>query len=87
VIQPGGSLLALQIKKPDTKVQAFTFKGIVQSLSATSMMVTGQTFQVSPATVIGAGVATGIEVVVTFDITPGNILSAISVQSAKALKN
>ncbi|MBI2832163.1 MAG: hypothetical protein HYX79_07905 [Chloroflexi bacterium] len=83
IIQPDGSLLALQIKVPKTKVQAFTFKGVVQSLSATSIVVTGQTFQVYPTTVIGAGVAAGIEVNVTFDIKPGNILAAISVQNAK----
>lgn len=86
IIQPGGSMLALQIKKADTKVQAFTFKGIVQSLSTTALTVTGQTFQLSPATAIGAGVTTGTEVVVTFDIQAGNVLKAISVQSAKAVR-
>ncbi|MBI2829934.1 MAG: hypothetical protein HYX81_02110 [Chloroflexi bacterium] len=84
IIQADGSLLALKIKTAKTKVQGFNFKGVVQSLSATSITVTGQTFQVSPTTTMGAGVATGSEVNVVFDIKPGNILSAISVQSATA---
>ena len=84
LIQPDGSLLALQIKIPKTKVTGFTFKGVVQSLTATSMVATGQAFDVIPTTVLGVGVATGVEVNVVFDIKPGNILSAISVQNAKA---
>lgn len=86
LIQPDSSLLALKIKKPKTKTPGFTFKGVVQSLSATSMAVTGQTFQIDPTTIIGAGVATGVEVNVVFDIKPGNILSALSVENAETAK-
>lgn len=35
---------------------------------------------------MGAGVATGVEVNVVFDIKPGNILSALSVENAKTAK-
>lgn len=57
---------------------------IVQSLTATPTVATGETFQIGPATVIGAGVANGVEVNVVFDIKPGNILQAMSIQNAKA---
>ncbi|MBI2851764.1 MAG: hypothetical protein HYX84_01495 [Chloroflexi bacterium] len=87
LIQPDGSLLALKIKTAKTKVQGFSFKGVVQSMSATSIAVTGQTFQIEPTTVVGAGVAVGIEVDVVFDIKPGNVLSATSVQTAKTVLN
>ncbi len=83
LIQPDGTLLALQVKVPKIKTLGFTFKGVMQSTTATSMAVTGQTFQIDPTTIVGAGVAAGTEVNIVFDIKPGNILSAISVQNAK----
>ncbi len=86
LIQPDGSLLALKIKTPKTKTPGFTFKGVVQSLSATSITVTGQSFQIYPTTIIGAGVATDVEVNVVFDIKSGNILSALSVEDVKPAK-
>ncbi|MBI2871584.1 MAG: hypothetical protein HYY00_00145 [Chloroflexi bacterium] len=85
-MQPDGSFLALEIKTVKSKVQGFSFKAVVQSMSATSLVASGQTFQIDATTTIGAGVAVGIEVDVHFDIKPGGTLVALSVQKAGVTK-
>ncbi len=86
IIQPGGSLLAKIITAANAKLVGFSFKGVVQTMGATSMMVSTRTFQVNPTTVIGAGVAANKQVIVRFDIQPGGAMLAQSVQLAATVK-
>ncbi|MBI2857883.1 MAG: hypothetical protein HYX90_02295 [Chloroflexi bacterium] len=86
IIQANGSMLAKVITAANTKLLGFSFKGVVQTMGPATIVVSTRTFQVSPATVMAAGVAANKQVVVRFDVLPGGAMLAQNIQLAQAVK-